>query len=493
MWAYETTFYQIYPLGFCGAPRENAAPVAEDELAQAANAAPNPDAPIMKIAQWADYLQKLGIGAVLINPPLESDSHGYDTRSLRHIDRRLGGDADFAAVCGTLHAHGIRVVLDAVFNHVGRGFWAFRDVQEHKWDSPYKDWFHISFDGDSCYGDGFWYEGWEGHFELVKLNLQNPAVVDYLLESVRRWAEVFGVDGLRLDVAYMLDRDFMRRLHSFARELKPDFVLIGETLHGDYSQIVNDEMLDSCTNYECYKGLYSSFNSVNMFEIAHSLHRQFGGDPWCIYRGKHLLSFVDNHDVPRLASILTDKSCLRPAYGMLFGMPGIPCLYYGSEWGQLGQKGTGYLADVEIRPQLDAPAADALEHLADSWEGGGAPNQLTGYISELNHVRRASRALCHGSYRNVVITNKQLLFERDAAAESEQAPERVLVAVNAEDCPFTLNDGTLNGRFEVLLASAPCADDSNAAPDYPQTGDLLELEGSLTLLPYGVLYLRRTM
>lgn len=145
----------------------------------------------------------------------------------------------------------------------------------------------------------------------MKLNLQNPAVVDYLLESVRRWADVFGVDGLRLDVAYMLDRDFMRRLHTFTRELKPDFVLIGETLHGDYNQIVNDEMLDSCTNYECYKGLYSSFNSVNMFEIAHSLHRQFGGDPWCIYRGKHLLSFVDNHDVPRLASILTDKSCLR--------------------------------------------------------------------------------------------------------------------------------------------------------------------------------------
>ncbi len=155
MWAYETTFYQIYPLGFCGAPRENAAPVAEDELAQAANDAPNPDAPIMKIAQWADYLQELGIGAVLINPPLESDSHGYDTRSLRHIDRRLGGDADFAAVCETLHAHGIRVVLDAVFNHVGRGFWAFRDVQVRKWDSPYKDWFHNSFDGDSCYGDGW--------------------------------------------------------------------------------------------------------------------------------------------------------------------------------------------------------------------------------------------------------------------------------------------------------------------------------------------------
>lgn len=457
MWAYETTFYQIYPLGFCGAPRENAAPVAEDELAQAANAAPNPDASIMKIAQWADYLQELGVGAVLINPPLESDSHGYDTRSLRHIDRRLGGDADFAAVCDTLHAHGIRVVLDAVFNHVGRGFWAFRDVQERKWDSPYKDWFHISFDGDSCYDDGFWYEGWEGHFELVKLNLQNPAVVDYLLESVRRWVEVFGIDGLRLDVAYMLDRDFMRRLHSFTRELKPDFVLIGETLHGDYNQIVNDEMLDSCTNYECYKGLYSSFNSVNMFEIAHSLHRQFGGDPWCIYRGKHLLSFADNHDVPRLASILTDKSCLRPAYGMLFGMPGIPCVYYGSEWGITGEKG-GPDGDWALRPALDEPA----------------PNELTAFIEQLAHLRSANdaaaRALNYGAYRNVVIQNKQLLFERACDDAT------VLVAVNAVNEPYTFGAGELNGSFVDLLAD-----------DAPT----VELTGSLELAPYEVRYLLR--
>ena len=406
MWAYETTFYQIYPLGFCGAPRENAAPVAEDELSQTANAVPNPDAPIMKIAQWADYLQELGVGAVLINPPLESDSHGYDTRSLRHIDRRLGGDADFAAVCETLHAHGIRVVLDAVFNHVGRGFWAFRDVQERKWDSPYKDWFHISFDGDSCYGDGFWYEGWEGHFELVKLNLQNPAVVDYLLESVRRWTEVFGVDGLRLDVAYMLDRDFMRRLHTFTRELKPDFVLIGETLHGDYNQIVNDEMLDSCTNYECYKGLYSSFNSANMHEIAYSLNRQFGSEQWCLYTGRHLLSFLDNHDVSRIATVLTDKAMLRPAYGLLFGMPGVPAVYYGSEWGLEGDKKNG---DATLRPAIEKPQE----------------NELTEWISALAKARAESPALRWGSYHNVMVQPRQLIFERRVDGE------RVLVAINA--------------------------------------------------------------
>ena len=180
-------------------------------------------------------------------------------------------------------------------------------MQEKKWDSPYKDWFHISFDGNSCYDDGFWYEGWEGHFELVKLNLQNPAVVDYLMECVKYWIDEFDIDGLRLDVAYSLDHNFMRRLRSYTQELKPDFALIGEVLFGDYNIIVNDEMLHSCTNYECYKGLYSSFNCMNMFEIAHSLHRQFGSDQWCIYRGKHLMTFVDNHDVTRLASILTNK------------------------------------------------------------------------------------------------------------------------------------------------------------------------------------------
>ena len=157
---------------------------------------------------------------------------------------------------------------------------------------PYKDWFCINFDGNSGYDDGFWYEGWEGHYELVKLNLQNPAVVDYLLECVKMWIEEFGIDGLRLDVAYSLDHNFMKRLRRYCEEIRPGFALIGEVLFGDYNLIVNDEMLHSCTNYECYKGLYSSFNSMNMFEIAHSLNRQYGPEQWCIYRGKHLMTFA---------------------------------------------------------------------------------------------------------------------------------------------------------------------------------------------------------
>ena len=291
MWAYESVFYQICPIGFCGAPRVNDG--------QTVNR-------IQKVADWTDHLVKLGVNAVYFSPVFESDSHGYDTRYFRKIDCRLGTNDDFAAMCRTLHDSGIRVVLDGVFNHVGRGFWAFRDVQEKKWDSPYKDWFHISFDGNSNYNDGFWYEGWEGHYELVKLNLKNPAVVDHIFSCIRAWVEEFDIDGLRLDVAYLLDRDFLKALRRFTDSLKPEFVLIGEVLHGDYNQIVNDEMLHSCTNYECYKGLYSSLNSMNLFEITHSLMRQFGPENWTLYKGKHLMSFVDNHDVTRAGWILNN-------------------------------------------------------------------------------------------------------------------------------------------------------------------------------------------
>lgn len=434
MWAYNSIFYQIYPIGFCGAPVHN------DGVC-----VPR----IRKLMDWSEYLQTLGVDSILLNPIFESDNHGYDTRDFKTIDCRLGTNEDFKEVCEDLHKHNVKILLDGVFNHVGRGFWAFKDVQEKKWDSPYKDWFHISFDGNSCYNDGFWYEGWEGHFELVKLNLQNPAVVDYLMECVKYWIDEFDIDGLRLDVAYSLDHNFMRRLRSYTQELKPDFALIGEVLFGDYNIIVNDEMLHSCTNYECYKGLYSSFNCMNMFEIAHSLHRQFGSDQWCIYRGKHLMTFVDNHDVTRLASILTNKKHIPLAYGLLMGMPGIPCLYYGSEWAELGEKAPDN--DYALRPCFEEPK----------------PNELTEFIKKLIRVRQESDALCNGAYKNVVIQNHQLVFERCTEKE------RVIVAINAADYPYTANAGELNGTAADLL-----------------TGETVTMNGQLELKPYSVQYLK---
>ena len=397
MWAYESVFYQIYPLGFCGAPFEN------DGVEKSR---------ILKVKEWIPHIRGIGADAIYFSPVFESDTHGYNTRDFRKIDCRLGSNEDFAEVCRSLHEAGIRVVLDGVFNHVGRGFWAFQDVLKNRENSPYLNWFHINLGGNSNYNDGLWYEGWEGNYDLVKLNLKNEEVVNHILESVRFWVETFDIDGLRLDVAYLLDHDFVRRLRSFCDGLKKDFFLVGEILHGDYKTLVNDQMLHSCTNYECYKGLYSSFNSMNLFEINHSLLRQFGPEGWTLYKGLHLMTFVDNHDVSRVASILTNEKHLPLIYALAFGMPGIPCIYYGSEWGAKGNKSDG---DPALRPSFEEPVE----------------NELTEFVGKLSAAKKGSKALNYGGFRSVVLTNKQCIFER--AVEGE----RVLVAINADSEPYT--------------------------------------------------------
>ncbi len=430
-WFEEAVLYQIYPLGLCGAPPES------DGLTQPR---------IRRLAGWIDHIKSLGADTVLLNPVFQSDRHGYDTRDYFQLDCRLGANEDFAALCQDFHSAGLRVLLDGVFHHVGRGFWAFRDVQEKRWDSPYKDWFHIDFNGDSCFHDGFWYEGWEGHYELVKLNLKNPQVEEHQFAAIRAWVEQFDIDGLRLDVAYSLDVDYLRRLRAFTDALKPDFVLMGETLHGDYNRWCNDQACHSVTNYECYKGLWSSFNSLNLFEIGHSLNRQFGPEPWTVYKGLPLVSFLDNHDVERIASQLADKNHLRPAYGLLFGMPGVPAVYYGSEWGMEGRKRDG---DAALRPAVEAPVS----------------NDLTAYLAALAAARHKSPALSHGSYRTVLLTNRQLIFER----RTEE--QRVLVAVNADSQDYTAHFDAGCGRATDLI-----------------TGRLHDFGGGSVLPPYSAAY-----
>ena len=431
MWAYENVFYQIYPLGFCGAPFENDG-VLEHR--------------ILKVNDWIPHIEKLVANAIYFSPVFESDTHGYNTRDYTKIDTRLGTNEDFQSVCKNLHKAGIKVVLDGVFNHVGRGFWAFQDVLEKRWDSPYKDWFHISFDGNSNYNDVLWYEGWEDNYDLVKVNLRNEDVIQHIFSCIKGWVEEFGIDGLRLDVAYCLDHDFLRRLRSFCDGLKPDFFLVGETLHGDYNQWMNDSMLHSVTNYECYKGLYSSFNSMNMFEINHSLLRQFGPDNWTLYKGKHLLSFVDNHDVTRVASILSNENHLPLIYALAFGMPGIPCVYYGSEWGAKARKEEG---DPALRACFEKP----------EW------NDLTTFISKLAEAKKHSNALNYGDFRSVLLTNRQCIFERKTDSE------RVLVAINADDQPFMAHFDAGCGTAVDLI-----------------TGETHDFGGGSELAPYSAAY-----
>lgn len=361
---------------------------------------------ILEMKQWIPHLTKLGMNAVYFSPVFSSSSHGYDTKDFRKIDERLGTDEDFQQVCAALNDAGIQVILDGVFNHVGREFWAFEDVREKKWDSPYKDWFYINFDGNSNFDDGFWYEGWEGHYELVKLNLENEQVVQYLLESVGIWMEKFRIQGLRLDVAYMLNRGFMKRLTDYVHEKNPEFIMIGEMLHGDYKQLVSPELLDSVTNYECYKGMYSSFNTHNMHEIGYSLNRQFGPEEWTLYKGLPLYNFVDNHDVERIASQLEDTELLFNIYSMMYAMPGIPGVYYGSEWGMEGKKEQG--SDDSLRPRV--------KELKET--------KLTKHIGTLSKIRKGSPALKYGDYLQLAIGPDLLVFQR------QTEDDRIIAAIN---------------------------------------------------------------
>lgn len=402
-WADDAVFYHIYPLGFCGAPMENG-----EEEEQASR--------ILKVIDWIPHLKEIGITAVYFGPLFESVSHGYDTIDYYKIDRRLGGNQDFKEVCRKLHEAGIKVVVDGVFNHVGRAFKPFLDVKQNREGSAYKDWFvNVNFGGNSPYNDGFYYEGWEGHYELVKLNLWHPDVKGYLFGAVEKWIREFDIDGIRLDVAYCLDEGFLRELRSFTDriggEVGKDIWLMGEMIHGDYGRLLKPEMLHSTTDYECYKGIYSSHNDKNYFEINHSMNRLFarGG----LYQGAHLYNFVDNHDVNRIASTLRERRCIYNVYTLLFMMPGIPSIYYGSEWQIEGRKENG--SDAGLRPCIE------LEQVQGKDEG------LVGYIAKLAAIKKSYPILSEGLYEQIIVKNEQLIFARVADQK------RIYIALNLAD------------------------------------------------------------
>ena len=333
-----------------------------------------------------------------------------------------------------MHANGIRVILDGVFHHVGRDFWAFRDVIHQRERSPYVTWFSgMDFTRRSPYGDPFAYDGWSGHYSLVKLNLHNPDVRAHLFGAVQHWVEQFGIDGLRLDVADALDLDFQRDLASFCRALDPTFWLMGEVVHGDYRRWANPAILDSVTNYECYKALYSSHNEHNYHEMAYALNRQFGEQG--LYRGIPLYAFADNHDVSRVASILHNPAHLYPLYALLFTMPGVPSVYAGSEWGLPGRK-EGH-DDWALRPPLRLPEAIERAPYPD----------LATAIARFARLRRHSVALRHGDYKQLHVAQEQFAFVRSVAAET------VVVALNAASSAASLDFAVpmAGGTFVDLL------------------------------------------
>lgn len=431
-WYNEAVFYHIYPLGLAGAPKQN-------EYGE-------PVHRLNTLLPWIDHIKEIGCTALYIGPLFESVGHGYETTDYRKLDSRLGDNEDLKNFVATCHEKGIKVIFDGVFNHTGRDFFAFKDIQEKRQNSPYVNWYcNVNFSGNTEYNDGFSYENWGGYNLLVKLNQRNPDVQNYICDVIRFWVSEFDVDGIRLDAADVLDFDFMKQLRRTAEEVKPDFWLMGEVIHGDYSRWVNGSTLHSVTNYALHKALYSGHNDHNYFEIAHTVkYLQNMGD-------LDLYNFVDNHDVERIYTKLSNKAHFAPVHVLLYTLPGVPSIYYGSEFGIEGRKER--TSDDSLRPALNlADYADAVEK-----------NPCTALIAALGKVRQNTPALNYGSYAELMLTNRQYAFARDldgvrvivTVNNDDNAASMDLAAGNAAEYVGTLTGEKVsveNGRIHVTVA-----------------------------------------
>lgn len=403
-WASRAVFYHIYALGFSGAPIRN------DYQAE----------PVPRLAELRsryDYLTDLGVTALCVGPLFQSGSHGYDITDYFAVDRRLGDMALFKEIVGELHARGIRIILDGVFNHTGRDFFAFQDILQNGQESQYKDWYTIDWDSNSAYNDGFGYQCWEGHQMLPELNHSNPDVRTYLFEVARMWLRDIGIDGWRLDVAYNLPTDFLWEFRRVCKEARPDCFLLGEIVHGDYRTWVAPDLLDAGTDYQLYGSIWRSFNDLNLADLRANLDRAHHVDHG-LYRDIELANFVSNQDVTRIRSQLTDERHVYPAMILLLTMPGIPFLYYGDEIGMRGLKEDG---DAALRRPLPQPA---------DWPDQGA--DIFRETQRLIDLRQAHPAFIYGRYASLYGQGPYLAYLRAYTREI------AIIAVNADDAPASL-------------------------------------------------------
>ena len=400
-WYDEAVFYHIYPLGLCGAPKQN-------EYKE-------PVHRLRDYMEWIDHIKETGFNAIYIGPLFESVGHGYETTDYKKLDSRLGNNEDLKVFVKTCHEKGMRVIFDGVFNHTGRDFFAFKDIQQNRENSRYRDWYcNVNFWGNTEYNDGFSYENWGGYNLLVKLNQRNPEVQQYIADVIRFWVSEFDVDGIRLDAADVLDFEFMRILRQVANEVKPEFWLMGEVIHGDYNRWANDHTLHSVTNYHLHKALYSGHNDHNYFEIAHTVKRlnDMGG--------LRLYNFSDNHDVERIYTKLHNKKHYAPVHILVYTLPGVPSIYYGSEFGIEGKKERW--SDDGLRPHLQ------LKDYKDAIKN----NECTSLIARLGKIRQSELVLSYGDYRELLLTNRQYAFSRNYNGTS------IVVTVNNDDSDYVM-------------------------------------------------------
>ncbi len=423
-WYDEAVFYHIYPLGMTGAPKQNSYT--------------EPVHRLNTLIDWIPHIREIGCNSIYIGPLFESVGHGYETTDYKKLDSRLGTNEDLKDFVSECHKQGIRVILDGVFNHTGRDFFAFQDIRKNRENSPYKDWYcNVNFGGNNSFGDGFSYENWGGYDLLAKLNQHNPAVRDYICDVVRFWVREFDIDGIRLDAADVMDFNYMMALRRVANEVKQDFWLMGEVIHGNYSRWANDGTLHSVTNYMLHKALYSAHNDHNYFEVAHTIKyvTDMVGDRLKLYM------FVDNHDVERIYTKLKNKAHFVPVHVMLYTLPGIPSIYYGSEFGIEGRKERS--SDDSLRPALNY----------DSYKDAVKTNPCTGLIAALGRIRQNTPQLIYGDYKELELQTTHFAYARTLNGKS------VIITVNNGDRDIYMNlaCGTSAEYVGALSGERVCA------------------------------------
>jgi glycosidase len=429
-WVRHAIWWHVYPLGFVGAfPSEHPPGPEEHRLG--------------RLADWLDYAVGLGASGIALGPVFASRTHGYDTTDHYRIDARLGDDADFDRLVGEAHQRGLRVLLDGVFNHVGTDFPRYRQAIDG--DADAASWFR---------GRPGRFHTFEGHGDLITLDHRNPAVVDYVADVMSHWLGR-GADGWRLDAAYAVPESFWAQVLPRVRANHPDAWFVAEVIHGDYTAFVDGSGVDSVTQYELWKAVWSSLNDGNFHELDWALQRHNAfADTFAP------LTFVGNHDVTRIASKLERPEHLAQALVLLLTIGGVPSVYAGDELGYLGVKEDRAGGDDAVRPEFTAPPGEV----------DGPAGDVLNLHRYLIGLRRRNPWLHEARTTQLHLTNRNYVFE------TRRGDDVLIVALNVDDEAMSVPVAALTGHEAEVVAG------SGAPPP-----DVL---GQATVPPHGWMILR---
>ncbi|NAZ75111.1 DUF3459 domain-containing protein [Kineococcus sp. T13] len=410
-WTEHVMWWHVYPLGFTGAPvrpgDEHDGNTAERLVRHR----------LRRVEGWLDHLVGLGLNGLALGPIFASSTHGYDTVDHFRVDPRLGDEADFDHLVAACRERGVRVLLDGVFNHVGRAHPAFAQVLAEGPDAPAARLFRVDWTGWRP-GEPVRAEVFEGHEQLVALDHSSPAVVDLVVRVVRHWLDR-GADGWRLDAAYAVPPAFWAQVLPQVRATHPQAWFSGEVIHGDAAAFVRASTVDSLTQYELWQGIWHAIAERNLFELAHALRRHDA-----LLATSAPSTFVGNHDVTRIASAV-GPDLVPHALAVLFTVAGVPSVYAGDEFAATGVKEQRLGGDDAVRPEFGErpPAEDSL---------GPAAREVLRAHRDLIALRRR-RPWLHRAHTDVVhLANRQALLRTATGAGA------VLVALNLDDAPAAL-------------------------------------------------------